>query len=201
MQIEVLEQGNYYHIFNRGNNGDRVFFEDANFSYFLRLYQKYIFPVAHTLSWCLMRNHFHFLVYLKEEKEMSMTDFKYSTRTEAAAINSSRQFGHLFNSYTQAINKRFSRTGSLFEKPFERKKVTSEDYLIKLIFYIHNNPVHHSVAKDISSYPWTSYHEFFKNKEAIVDQTLVLQLFGDLENFKKYHQKEHMIEPFQDLEP
>ena len=201
MKTESLEPGNYYHIYNRGNNGDRIFFEDANYPYFLQLYQKYISPIASTLEWCLMRNHFHSQVYLKEEKEVNMSDFKYSTRTEVAVVDPSRQLGHLFNSYTQAINKRFSRTGSIFEKPFERKKISSEDYLKKLIFYIHNNPVHHSVAGSISSYPWTSYREFLKEKDAVVNQNLVLQFFGDLENFKKYHQKEHIIEPFGTLEP
>ena len=201
MKIEALEPGNYYHIYNRGNNGDKIFFEDANYTYFLQLYKKYISPVANTLAWCLMRNHFHFLVYLKEELEINRLDFKYSTRSEVSLIDPSRQLSHLFNAYTQAINKKYSRTGSLFEKPFERKRITSEDYLKKLIFYIHNNPVHHSISDKISSYPWTSYHEFLREEDIIVKRTEVIELFADLENFKKYHQKEHIIEPFQGLEP
>ena len=201
MKIEVLEQGSYYHIYNRGNNGDRIFFEDANYSYFLQLYQKYISPVAITLAWCLMKNHFHFLVFLKEEKDLNPSDFKYSTRTEVAVLDPSRQFSHFFNSYTQAVNKKYSRTGSLFEKPFRRKKITSEDYLKNLIFYINTNPVHHSVVENVSSYTWTSYHEFFKEKEALVSRKKILELFVDLENFKYYHQKERTIEPFQGLEP
>ncbi|NJW53675.1 hypothetical protein HC175_12170 [Salinimicrobium sp. CDJ15-91] len=201
MKIETLELGNYYHIYNRGNNGSNIFFEEENYAYFLRLYQKYISPVANTLAWCLMRNHFHFLVYLKEESEINRTDFKYSTRSEVSSVDPSRQFSHFFNAYTQAINKKYSRTGSLLEKPFERKRITSEDYLKKLISYIHNNPVHHSIAKNISSYPWTSYHEFLRQEENIVKKKEVLELFDDLENFKHYHQKEHTIEPFQDLEP
>lgn len=201
MKIEVLERGNYYHIYNRGNNGDKIFFEDANYSYFLQLFQKYISPVANTLAWCLMQNHFHFLVYLKEEKDLNSQDFKYSTRTEPAVIDPSRQFSHLFNSYTQAVNKKYSRTGSVFEKPFKRKRITSEDYLQNLVFYIHNNPVHHSVAQDLGSYTWTSFHEFLKEKKGLVNRKEVLELFGDLENFNYYHQKEHTIEPFQGLEP
>ena len=201
MKIEVLERGNYYHIYNRGNNGGRIFFEEANYFYFLQLYQKYICPVADNYGWCLMRNHFHLLVYLKEEKEISKSDFRYSTKSEVSVIDPSRQFSHLFNSYTQAVNKKYSRTGSLFEKPFKRKRITSEDYLKNIIFYVHNNPVHHSVAQDLSSYTWTSFHEFLKEKEGLVKRKEVLKLFGGLENFYFYHQKEHTIEPFQGLEP
>ena len=203
MKIETLQPGNYYHIFNRGNNGQRVFFEDGNYTYFLQLYLKYISPIASTLAWCLMRNHFHFLIYLKEEKEVKRTDFKFSTRSEVAGIDPSRQFSHLFNAYTQAINKKYSRTGSLFEKPFERKRISSEDYLKKLTFYIHNNPVHHSVTKDISSYTWTSYQEYFSEKKFLISEKEVLELFGGLENFKAYHRQGQTDEdePFQGLEP
>ena len=201
MKIEVLEPGNYYHIYNRGNNGDRIFFENANYSYFLQLYLKYISPVAKTYAWCLMRNHFHFLIYLKEEKEINKSDFKYSTKAKVSTIDPSRQFSHLFNAYTQAANKKYSRTGSLFEKPFERKRIDSEDYLRKLILYIHNNPVHHKVTSTIESYPWTSYREFFTGEENIVVKKEVVNLFEDLENFKYCHQHITNSEPFQGLEP
>ena len=201
MKIETLEPGNYYHIYNRGNNGEKIFFEDANYSYFLQLYQKYISPVAKTYAWGLLRNHFHFLVYLKEEKEISKSDFNYSTRSEVSAINPSRQFSHLFNACTQAVNKKYSRTGSLFEKPFERKRIDSEDYLRKLILYIHNNPVHHKVTSTIESYPWTSYPAFLGEEKILLARQEVIDLFGDLENLKFCHQRITNSEPFQGLEP
>ncbi len=201
MKIETLELGSYYHVYNRGNNGSKIFFDDANYSYFLQLYQKYISPVAKTYAWCLMRNHFHFLIYLKEEKEVNKSDFKYSTRSEVSAIDPSRQFSHLFNAYTQAVNKKYSRTGSLFEKPFERKRIDSEDYLRKLILYIHNNPVHHKITSTIKSYPWTSYPAFFGEEKILLAKQEVIDLFSDLENLKFYHQRIMNSEPFQGLEP
>lgn len=200
MQIEPIEPGNFYHIYNRGNNGSNIFFEEDNYQHFLRLYKKYMYAVADTFAWCLMQNHFHVLIYLKTDSEIKKEDYLFSPGKEPKKPDASRQLGHLFNAYVQAINKKYGRTGSLLEKPFERKRITSEDYLRKLIFYIHNNPVHHSVAENISSYPWSSYHEFIK-EEAIVKKKEVFELFGDLENFKIYHQKEYTNEPFQGLEP
>jgi hypothetical protein len=61
-----LEPGHYYHIYNRGNNRENIFFEERNFRYFMQLYQKYILPACDTLAYCLMRNHFHLLVRVKE---------------------------------------------------------------------------------------------------------------------------------------
>ena len=54
-----LEYGEYYHIFGRGNNREKIFFEERNYPYFLSLYGRYIVPVADTYAYCLLRNHFH----------------------------------------------------------------------------------------------------------------------------------------------
>ncbi|MDI9309445.1 MAG: hypothetical protein QM535_04455 [Limnohabitans sp.] len=152
-----LETGNYYHIYNRGNNKIDVFFDSESYFHFLRLYDKYFSPIAETYAWCLLKNHFHILVYLKLPYEIEIDKLEYSTVEKANVIEPSRQFGYLFNAYTQAINKKFKRTGSLFEVPFERKKVISERYLKNLIYYIHNNPVQHGFTDKMSLYPWSSY--------------------------------------------
>ncbi len=63
--------GHFYHIYNRGNNNDDIFYETAN-NHFLRLYDKYINPVADTFAWCLLKNHFHFLVYIKTNSDIDL---------------------------------------------------------------------------------------------------------------------------------
>ena len=55
-----LEYGQYYHIYNRGNNGENLFFEERNYPYFLKLYAHHILPVADTYAYCLLRNHFQY---------------------------------------------------------------------------------------------------------------------------------------------
>ena len=67
---EPINFGNYYHIYNRGNNKADIFFENENYYYFLRLYAKYIEPIAQTFAWCLLKNHFHFLIRIKEKEEI-----------------------------------------------------------------------------------------------------------------------------------
>ncbi|WP_084625608.1 hypothetical protein [Salinimicrobium xinjiangense] len=132
-----------------------------------------------------MQNHFHFLIYFKEEKELR----------EGAEIkpgifqDPSRQLSHFFNSYTQAVNRRFNRTGSLFERTFERKKIDSEDYLRKIVFYIHNNPVAHGVVEKIEDYPWSSYKTIISPELSNLDKEQVIGLFGDRENFITYHNR------------
>lgn len=188
MQTKVpLEHGKYYHIYNRGNNGIDVFLETENYYHFLRLYTKYIEPIADTFAWCLLKNHFHFLVRIKETSEIDPTNLTYNTTNKPKVIEPSRQFSHLFNAYTQAINKRFKRTGSLFEKNFERKEVNSERYFQQLIYYIHNNPVHHGFVKQMSLYPWSSYETIVTDQPTKFKRKEVLTIYGDKNNFLDYH--------------
>ncbi|QBN19395.1 hypothetical protein [Flavobacterium nackdongense] len=182
-----LENGKYYHIYNRGNNGIDLFYETENYNHFLRLYEKYINPIAETFAWCLMKNHFHILVYIKETNEIDTTKLEYSSTDKPKNISASKQFSNLFNAYTLAMNKRYNRTGSLFEKNFKRKVVSSENYFQKLIFYIHNNPVHHRFTENIVEYPWTSYGTILSTKQTKIQRNRVIQAFNDLENFKYYH--------------
>lgn len=144
-------------------------------------------PVAETYAWCLLKNHFHLLIYLKPQNEIDSSKLKYSTVEKPSVISASKQFSHLFNAYTQAINKRFKRTGSLFEKPFHRKLITSDDYFQKLVYYIHNNPVHHGFCENINDYPWSSYGSIISEKPTKIKRKEVIDAFYNLDNFIAYH--------------
>lgn len=184
---QTIEYGQYYHIYNRGNNRNDIFFETDNYNHFLRLYDKYIDPIAETYAWCLLKNHFHFLVRIKDKEEVAKITLNKGSLDNPRILHPSRQFGHLFNAYTQAINKRYKRTGNLFESTFERKLVDSEKYFQKLIFYIHNNPVHHGLVDSMIEYPWSSYLTVTSTKETKLNRGEVIKVYGDLENFKYYH--------------
>ena len=148
-----LQFGETYHIYNRGNNRERLFFEAENYRYFLTLYAKYIEPVAETYAYCLLGNHFHLLVRIKTEVEQGQEPQEDQTRrvfetlrvsdpaevSEHRVLQPSQQFSNLFNAYTKAINKRYQRSGSLFEHPFERIRVHSDAYFQQLVIYIHQN--------------------------------------------------------------
>jgi REP element-mobilizing transposase RayT len=182
-----LEKGNYYHIYNRGNNGIDVFFDSDSYYHFLKLYEKYIAPIAETYAWCLLKNHFHVLVYTRMDHEIENEKLEYSTINKPTVIEPSNQFGFLFNAYTQAINKKFKRTGRLFETPFQRKQITSEKYLQNVIYYIHNNPVQHGFVKQMNLYPWSSYETVLSDKPTKLKRKEIIDLFGTNDEFISYH--------------
>lgn len=163
------------------------------------MHAKYIEPVAETFAWCLLKNHFHILVRIKEKSEIIEDELSYSTTEKPKVIDPSRQFSHLFNAYTQAINKRHNRTGSLFETTFERKLVTNEKYLQQLVFYIHNNPVHHGFVKQMSLYPWSSYDTVISVKPTKLKREEIIEQFGDKENFIFYHKQQQSLNEINNL--
>lgn len=199
MEKELLSPGFFYHVYNRGNNKERIFYEPENYRYFLNLYHKYVFPIAKTYAWCLMQNHFHFLIYLKEPEEIDTSELRYRTVERSKTISAPSQFSHFLNAYAQSINKRYSRSGSLFEKNLKRKKIESEDYFKKLIFYIHNNAEHHGIVKDFKDYQWSSYKSILSSGNSRICREEVIELFDGIENFKSYHHRKQDLEDLEGL--
>ena len=60
----------YYHIYNRGVNGEDIFVEERNYDLFLKLWERHLIPVADLFAYCLLRNHFHLSVRIKSEEEI-----------------------------------------------------------------------------------------------------------------------------------
>ena len=179
IMIQTIERGKYYHIYNRGINSGILFKEKTNYEHFLKLYDFHINPIAETYAWCLMKNHFHFLIRIKEENEI----------TSENKILPSQSFSNLFNAYTKAFNKSYNRHGSLFERPFRRKLINHERYFQNLITYIHNNPVHHQICDHPLEYSWSSYLTCISEKPTKLMRDDVIRIFENIENFTYMHEQ------------
>lgn len=196
--------GAFYHIYNRANGSEKLFLSDENYRYFLRRYQNFIAPIAHTYCYCLMPNHFHFLIEVKDERELEafflennllksiktlsgLQDLKGFERENYLSKQLSLQFSHLFNSYSQAFNKQQKRKGSLFMKPFKRLRITDEKYLLNLVRYIHQNPVDAGLCFKPDDWEHSSYHHIIGGSSDLLDADRVIEWFGDRSNFTYCH--------------
>jgi putative transposase len=182
MDIQPLIEGQYFHIYNRGVNGEDLFKEERNYYYFLRQYKLYCSDILETLAYCLLKNHFHLLVYVKENVEVPRKDGQGMFR-----MNASKQLGHFFNSYAQSINEAHKRTGPLFESPFERKWVDNESYLTSMIYYCHRNAQHHDFVKDFRDWEFSSYDAIVKSDKTLVAAEKVINRFGSVVAFEHAH--------------
>lgn len=179
---EYLIPGYYYHIYNRGNSKENIFYEEKNYEYFLQKYDKYIPGIADTYSYSLSKNHFNLVVKIKEEKELPD-----NYRSDYKRI--SLPFSHLFNSYAKSINKMYGRTGSLFQERFKREVITSNNYLMEVILYIHLKSQKQGIAVDFKNYPYSSYYSILSAEKTNLSRDEVLKLFGSKENFILQHEE------------
>jgi putative transposase len=96
-----------YHIYNRGNGKEKIFFNKRNYHYFLIQYDKYLSGFIDTFSFVLLPNHFHLLVRIKSDFPELVVE----------------QFRKFFISYSMSINKEQKRRGNLFQRQFKRKLI------------------------------------------------------------------------------
>ena len=157
-----LYHNEIFHIYNRGNNKQRLFFSDANYEYFLRKVKKHLMLYCDILAWCLMPNHFHFMIFIKEEEHVKLL---------------SNGFQILLSSYTRAINRQESRVGSLFTQNSKSKPLTgaigTNLYPTYCFNYIHFNPVAAGLTSEMKDWPYSSYRDYFEGRGGkLVNQSL-----------------------------
>ena len=171
-----------YHVFNQGNNKGKIFFQERNYAYFLKLTRKFILPNSEILCYCLMPNHFHFLIYTnkKSVEPIQVGALKLQRLTNG--------FRTLLSSFSQGINKQEKRSGSLFRQRTKFKQVSDNlEYGLTCFNYIHQNPMKANLTSKIEDWKYSSYSEFsIKGPSSICNIKLAEELLDiDLRDFKQ----------------
>ena len=180
-----------YHLFSRAIGDDKIFRDKGNFHFFLLRLQKYILPVAHIYAFCLLPNHFHLLVRIKDltaikayfdvvKKEKAFTE-------ESISDFIMERFSNLLNSYAKSFNKVYRRKGGLFIDYIRRVEITTDAQLWSTVFYIHKNPVHHGYCQPLNDWQWSSYKAYSKKTMQWIDCTEVIRCYGSLTSFLQFH--------------
>lgn len=151
----TIHEPGIYHIYNRGNNQQTIFFSDENYLYFLRKCHRYLKPVSEIFAWCLIPNHFHFLFHVTEQ---SLTPVKSGNIYMPAITNG---FRLLQSSYAKGINKQLSRTGNLFQQKTKAKLTSAKEKYSTIAFhYIHQNPFAAGIVKNREDWVYSSYRDY-----------------------------------------
>ncbi|HHH38327.1 MAG TPA: transposase [Sedimenticola sp.] len=129
-----------YHIVQRGNNREACFIQPENYHFYLELWQDISqrYDVA-VHAYCLMTNHIHFLC----------------TPGRATAISQTMKV--VGSRYAQYFNRKYQRTGTLWEGRHRASLVQSEKYFLTCSRYIELNPVRAGIVKRPEEYRWSSY--------------------------------------------
>lgn len=130
-------EDSYYHIYARGHSRSKIFLDQADYTTFINLFKRYLakeqqrdstgMPYPHLygklelLCFCLMQNHFHLLIYQRDAGAMQA--FMRSVMT----------------SYSRYFNKKYQRSGALFESRYKASLISDQTYLQHITRYIHLN--------------------------------------------------------------
>ena len=170
------------HVIQRGNNRGRIFFEDQDYRCFLKWLkaaaEKHRCQIH---AYALMTNHVHLLV---------TPDIEYGL---------SKAMQSLGVRYVQYFNKKYERTGTLWEGKHKATLVESDRYLFACYRYIEMNPVRAGMVNHPGDYSWSSYrcHAVGTANPLITDHSLFLDL-GDTEEVR---QKRYLCMFEEDLNP
>jgi REP element-mobilizing transposase RayT len=182
-----------WHIYNRGNNKEKIFFDDQDYKAFLFRIglalgfeletlqkEKFISIPSSRIRinaeknlfklhvFCLMPNHFHLLI------------------EQTGDVPISKLISQMCTSYSMYINKKYKRVGHLFQDKFKAVLIEGNPQLMWTSAYIHMNAVKDGLVKYPEEYEWSSYTDYtFDRNLPIVSRELLLETFGNIENFKK----------------
>ncbi len=169
-------------MYNRGNDRQHIFFHSGNYLYFLRKVRREWQPYCDVLAWCLMPNHFHFVLvpttagctYLVQKgQEVHLQSLSYA-------------IGKTLSSYTRAINKEQEKCGVLFQKKTRAKCIFQEkehnrtaQYLFNCLCYVHQNPVVAGLAATVCDWPFSSAADYLgKRAGTLCNKELLFALGG-----------------------
>lgn len=207
MQRTPLVTDNYYHVYNRGVEKRIIFLDEQDYSFFVHcLYefndikpaidtrwqpQRTVLrvprdPIVDIVAWCLMPNHFHLLLRQRTKNGISFFMKKLGT------------------GYAMYFNKKYQRSGILFQGRFKSVHVHRDEYLLHLIRYIHLNPIDLIVSdwesngvsdwlktnQFLETYRWSSYLDWIgkKNFPSLLGQTIVQKMFTGSEDHRLFVQ-------------
>lgn len=160
----------YMHVIVRGN-GKQILFEDYEDHYFfLSILKRYCEETeVRILAYCLMENHVHLLVHDLEG-------------------NTSQMMKKIGVSYSGYYNRKYERTGHLFQDRFRSELIEDEAYLLTVFRYILDNPVKAGISP-ASSYEWSSFSQYDR-QDSFVDTTVFHELIGGYQSYLAFMEVE-----------
>ncbi|MFA5991146.1 MAG: transposase [Candidatus Doudnabacteria bacterium] len=179
---KIFASGGYYHVYNRGNGKQNIFLDEDDYLFFLRRMRENLFPNLQEgaplapraykrkllpagafclVSYCLMPNHFHWLIRQNTQLPVGKLLLKVCT------------------GYSMYFNKKYEHTGHVFQDQFKAITIENDSYLVWLSAYIHQNPKIAGLVENLSSWKFCSYPDYVGQRDGILCEKNII-----LDNFK-----------------
>ena len=189
-----LINGEYYHIYNRGVDKREIFLDEKDYQKFLRSLKEFnnksyyeervkvleekkelssflkkLKRIVNIVTYSLLPNHFHLII--KQSTDNGISNFMHKLGT----------------SFTNYFNKKYNRSGSLFQGSYKLIHIKNNDYLLWLSGYVNGNSEIHKIANS-ATYRWSSLKNFLGKGqgEILKDTSIILSQFKDLQDYKTF---------------
>ena len=174
MPRRARETGEFLHIIVRGNGKQILFEDDSDKVKYLSFIRKFADETEIViLAYCLMENHVHLLL---RDSQAKISVFMKKTGV----------------SYAQYYNRKYERTGHLFQDRYKSELIADDTYLLSVFRYILNNPAKAGICP-AEEYPWSSYHEYGKDN-GLTDAGMLYDMIGSEAEFRQFMQRDDEAE-------
>ncbi len=188
-----FEENSFYHIYNHSVSDKNIFNSQKDSEDFIIKFYRYLDCVFDVLAYCLMPNHFHFIVRVKEKVDvLKLTKNEISQASQKLHNDKFElndfildQFRRFFSSYAISYNKRNSQSGQLFLKRFKRVELIG-NRINYMVCYVHHNPIHHNFRKDYESWKYSSYRLYMENHKNL-SRLIDFNVFENRKDFINSH--------------
>ena len=166
-QARIKSNSGIYHVMLRGINHQQIFEQPEDYYKFLEIVKEYKEVCEFELfAYCLMGNHIHLLI--KENKEPIEQIFK-----------------RIGGKFVYWYNIKYERSGHLFQDRFKSEPVETDEYLLTVIRYIHQNPLKAELCKNVSDYQYSSFM-YYETQNDFIDSKYIFEII-DLESFIEFN--------------
>lgn len=170
----------YYHVMMRGNNREKIFRNTTEKQYLIELLQIQADEEnISIIAYCLMDNHVHLLI-----------------RSDLQLMSEALKWINI--KFAGRYNYKYKRTGHVFQGRYKSEVINTEEHLMQVIRYIHNNPVKAKMVSEASDYEWSSYKSYVDKKDKLIsssERQMVIDLFSNSkEHYIKFHSEEETQE-------
>jgi putative transposase len=185
MEKIQLKPNQIYHLYSRANsNHDLLFFAQYQYASFLKRFRKYLEKYVNVYAYCLMPNHFHFMIELREVEDIEEDYHVFMTK----------KIKNLLISYSKWFNIKHDRRGALFQRSFKIKHVDNSSYSFTLIDYIHKNPVRANLVAHAKHWIFSSYHDYAEYRDGTLVDKSILEDLDPKDFIKKSDETNHVVD-------
>lgn len=165
--------GEYYHIYNRGNRQQEIFIESDDYlNYLNRIKKNKDKYKVSVICYCLMPNHFHFL--LRQDADIPISKLMASAHT----------------GYSMYFNRKYNKVGHLFQGKYKQKHIDTDEYILAASLYIHVNPYVSGLTGRLEDYQWSSYPDYIKKRQGTLCDREIIMRGQEIHEYKRLIEEE-----------